>query len=127
MKKILLLIVMAFGSMMLSMPAFALTAQEESLLNEVRGGLPVYMGNGLTWSEFDIADNGELVIGMVSNNLPAAEKMTDDLRAEFRKILTDPKSGYVGLSKHMGKNLRLNISNAAKELCISELIVAEEK
>ena len=122
MKRLMLILVMAIGAMMMSMPAFGRTAEEENLLKEVKGGLPVYMGNGLTWSEFDIADNGELVIGMVSTNLPEASKMTDDLRKEFKAILTDPKSGYVGLSTHMGKPLRLNISNAANELCISELI-----
>ena len=126
MKKILLGIVMALTAV-IAFPSYmsARTPQDDSLVKELTGGLPVYMGNGLTWNTFDIDKEGYLVIGLISNNLPELSKMDDELRSKYQELLVGPQSGYVGLSKHLGRKMRINLYNTNNELCVTEIITPD--
>lgn len=126
MKKILLGIVMALSVVMFfPIGASARTPQDDSLVKELSGGLPVYMGNGLTWNTFDIDKEGYLVIGLISNNLPELSKMDESLRTKYQELLVGPQSGYVGLSKHLGRKMKINLYNTNNELCVTEIITPE--
>lgn len=100
----------------------ARTKEENNLVKEIAGGLPVYMGNGMTWNKFDIDEQGQFVIGLISQNLPEVSGMTDEIRASYRDVLVGPKSGYVNLAKSLGRSLRINVYNQQGELCISESV-----
>ncbi|MDE7413670.1 MAG: hypothetical protein K2N05_07800 [Muribaculaceae bacterium] len=103
----------------------AKTKEEAAIVKELTSGLPVYMGNGMTWNTFDIDDNGQIVIGLISQNLPDVSGITDDIRSNYRDILVGPQSGYVKFSKQMGKKLRVNVYNQNGDLCISETYTPE--
>lgn len=127
MKKICFAIVMAFALSLVFPHEMSAkkTKEETAMVKEISGGLPVYMGNGMTWNTFDIDDDGQIVIGLISQNLPDASEVTDEVRNRFHEILVGPNSGYVGLSKSMGKGLRVNVYNPTGQLCISETYVPD--
>ncbi|MDE6717738.1 MAG: hypothetical protein K2J70_06065 [Muribaculaceae bacterium] len=103
----------------------ARTKEDNNIVKEISGGLPVYMGNGMTWNKFDIDDQGQFVIGLISQNLPDVSGMTDEIRASYRDLLVGPKSGYVNLARSLGRSLRINVYNQQGELCISESVTSE--
>ena len=122
MKKVLLSMVLLFLLGCFALPADARTKEDDALVKELSGGLPVYMGNNLTWRTFDIDDHGTLIIGLLSNSLPALADIDDELRQGFKETLVGPNSGYVGLSKHLGRKMVINVYNTANELCVTETI-----
>lgn len=122
MKKVLLSFVVLFALLGVALPSEARTKEEDALVKELSGGLPVYMGNNLTWRTFDIDNNGTMVIGLLSNSLPALADVDDKLRDEFKATLVGPNSGYVGLAKHLGRKMTINVYNTQNELCVTETI-----
>lgn len=100
----------------------ARSSEEDKLVKELSGGLPVYMGGGLTWRTFDIDDKGNMVIGLLSNNLPEASSIDDATREAYKNALTGPSSGYVSFSKKCGRNVIIQVYNTSNELCITEAI-----
>ncbi len=100
----------------------ARSSEEDKLVKELSGGLPVYMGGGLTWRTFDIDDKGNMVIGLLSNNLPEASSIDDATREAYKSALTGPSSGYVSFSKKCGRNVIIQVYNTSNELCITEAI-----
>ena len=122
MKKVLLSIVMLVAMVSIALPSAARNKEDDALVKELSGGLPVYMGNNLTWRTFDIDDHGTMIIGLLSNTMPALADITDELRDDFKKTLSGPNSGYVGLSKHLGRKMVINVYNTANELCVTETI-----
>ena len=123
MKKFLICFLMISGIMTM-MPEFvsARNSADEKLVKELSGGLPVYMGNGMTWTQFDIDKDGEFVISLLSNNLPDVYEIDDDLRAQFKDALTGPNSGYTALSKNLGRKIRIKVFNSKNDLCIFETV-----
>ncbi|MDE6237959.1 MAG: hypothetical protein K2J23_06140 [Muribaculaceae bacterium] len=101
---------------------YARTPQDDKLVKEMSGGLPVYMGNGMTWKTFDIDNNGQIIIGLLSNNLPAVDAMTPELTKQYKDALAGPESGYAKLSKQLNRPLIVNIYNAANDLCVTAKI-----
>ena len=79
MKKVLLSIVMLVAMVSIALPSAARTKEDDALVKELSGGLPVYMGNNLTWRTFDIDDHGTMIIGLLSNTMPALADITDEI------------------------------------------------
>lgn len=100
----------------------ARSKEEDQLVKEMTTGLPVYLGNGLTWRTFDIDNEGTLVIGILSNNLPEAAQVDDKMRDDYKRVLTGESSKYAALSRALGRKLIINIINPYNELCISETL-----
>ena len=70
MKKLILSVAMLLSVIAVPLSVEARTSEEDQLVKELSGGLPVYMGGGLTWRTFEIDHKGNMVIGLLSNNLP---------------------------------------------------------
>ncbi|MDE6683217.1 MAG: hypothetical protein K2J87_07310 [Muribaculaceae bacterium] len=122
MKKVILSVAMLLSAFAWPMTMQARTSDEDKLVKELSGGLPVYMGGGLTWRTFDIDDKGNMVIGLLSNNLPEASAIDDATREAYKNALTGPASGYVSFSKKCGRNVIIQVYNTSNELCITEAI-----
>lgn len=122
MKKVIFSVIMLLSGVVCPLSMEARTSEEDKLVKELSGGLPVYMGGGLTWRTFDIDDKGNMIIGLLSNNLPEASDVDNDMRDAYHKALTGPESGYVSFSKKCGRNVIIQVYNTANELCITECI-----
>ena len=123
MKKIFLGAVLFLATIAsISFDSQARSKEEDQLVKEMSAGLPVYMGNGLTWRTFDIDNEGTLVIGILSNNLPEAAQVDDKMRDDYKRVLTGENSKYAALSRALGRKLIINIINPYNELCISETL-----
>lgn len=125
MRKLLYCIVLMMGALVVGVPANAKTQEEEALVNELKGGLPVYVGNNISWTDFDILDNGSYMVAYTSTALPAAKDITEEVRSKFREILTHPmgaNKGLINFTNKMKKSLVIRLYNGSKELCIEEII-----
>lgn len=122
MKKLILSVAMLLSVIAVPFSVEARTSEEDQLVKELSGGLPVYMGGGLTWRTFDIDDKGNMIIGLLSNNLPELSAIDDATREAYKNALTGPQSGYVAFSKKCGRNVIIQVYNTSNELCITETI-----
>lgn len=125
MRKLIYGLIIAGALFMGAMPVCAKTEQEEALVKELKGGLPVYVGNGLSWTDFDIQDNGNYMVAYTSTALPAASAITDEVREKFREILAHPmgaNKGLINLTNQLKKSLVLRLYNGNGELCLEEVI-----
>lgn len=115
-----MMIAMAF------MPALSLsakTAEEEELVKMMNAELPVYMGNGTSWTEFDIADNGDFVIVYTSMELPEASKVDEKVKEAFAQSIHNSlgaNKGLKALCEATGRSLQIKLYNSDKELCLEE-------
>ena len=125
MRKILYSLMIAAGIFGIAIPSSAKTKEENNLVKELRGGLPVSLGNNMTWSNFDITDKGDYMVEYIWTMLPASSEITNDMRYQYRKALTDPNGpckGLLALARNQGKTMIIRFYNGNKELCIEETI-----
>lgn len=120
-KKIFLTIVMAAAMLATPAKVEAKTEAEQTLIRSMNAELPVYMGNNLSWTGFDIADNGDYVMIYTSTDLPAAADITPQMKFDFANNLRAALGGEEGMAetcRKIGRPLQFKLMNADKEMCI---------
>lgn len=121
MKRIFLTLVMVAAMITTPLSLDAKTEAEQSLIRAMNADLPVYIGNNLSWTGFDIADNGDYVMIYTSTELPAAADITPEMKFEFSNNLRNALGGEAGMAetcRKIGRPLQFKLMNAAKEMCI---------
>lgn len=96
---------------------------ETELVKVMNENLPVYLGNGMSWTVFDIDEDGDYVMAYTSTALPAASEIDDNTLRTFRDALYNSlgaNKGLVALCKSSGRAVKLKVYNTADELCLYE-------
>lgn len=123
MKRIYLTLVLIAAMLVPAISMSAKTSDEEKLVDAMNAQLPVYMGKGMSWTGFDIAENGDYVIVYTSTELPEASKVDDNAKAAFADSIHNSlgaNKGLIAACKSTGRNLLIKVYNPQKELCLEE-------
>lgn len=129
MRRLIFAIICLVAAFTASTAMAAVLPQEQAIVDQINTQLPMDMGDGIYWTEFDIADNGDFVMTFKAAMLPAASEITPEEKASFAEAM---KSSLVEdnkiaeICKALNRGMLIKVSNDAGEPCLEQHFAVEE-